>query len=167
MPRSCLIRGARIARMLRSSRLIALVSATSASAYPAVCASRVRLTARTSTRRWSASARGSSRCAARLELLDPLDFAAVWPDAAGNGERSERQQNRGRDHDALPQVCVGAEDALRNASNQLPAERSEKDEHEKVDGGHPSAHLIRCDALNGGDLLLFRGPGPHLASGYV
>src|SRR5256884_9690136 len=92
MPRSCLIRGARIARMLRSRRLIALVSATSASAYPAVCASRARLTARTSARRWSASARGNSRCAARLERLDPLDLAAVWPDAARDGERSERQQ---------------------------------------------------------------------------
>src|SRR5882672_11729203 len=66
-----------------------------------------------------------------LEFFQPFDLAAVGLDAPRNGERGERQQNRGRQYDALPQVSLGAEYALRDTANHLPPERAEEDEHEE------------------------------------
>src|SRR5437762_10947605 len=111
MPRSRLIRGARIASMLRSSRLIALVSATNASAYPAVCASRVRLTGRTSAQRWSASAfswwRANVECVVGAHLVSVELIRVIH-----------------RVHDA-----VLAHDLLREQNRRRPRHAARGDEH--------------------------------------
>src|SRR5436305_2168406 len=51
-----------------SSRLIALVSATNASAYPAVCASRVRLTGRTRSEEHTSELQSRPHLVCRLLL---------------------------------------------------------------------------------------------------
>src|SRR5580698_902169 len=75
-----------------------------------------------------AACAGSGRRASRLEFFEPFDLATIRFDAPRDDERGKRQQNRGRQYDALPQIRIGVEDALRNAPDQLPPERSEEDE---------------------------------------